>query len=51
MSPEGKSGEYQKEFRVYGREEEPCLRCGKPVVKMVQAQRSTYFCKSCQKKR
>jgi formamidopyrimidine-DNA glycosylase len=51
MSPEGKSGEYQKEFRVYGREGEPCLRCGKLIVRMVQAQRSTYFCKSCQKKR
>jgi formamidopyrimidine-DNA glycosylase len=50
MSPEGQSGEYQKEFRVYGRDDEPCLRCRKPVFKIVQAQRSTYFCRACQKK-
>ncbi len=47
--PEGRAGSYQKEFRVYGREGEACPRCGKPIVRIVQAQRSTYFCKSCQK--
>jgi formamidopyrimidine-DNA glycosylase len=47
--PEGRAGSYQKEFSVYGREGEPCLHCGKPVERMVQAQRATYFCKGCQK--
>jgi formamidopyrimidine-DNA glycosylase len=47
--PEGKKGSYQKEFLVYGRDGEPCLHCGKSIVKFVQAQRSTYYCKSCQK--
>jgi len=46
--PEGRAGSYQKEFSVYGRTGEPCLRCRKSVVRVVQAQRSTYFCKGCQ---
>lgn len=49
--PDGQPGSYQREFRVYGREGEPCLRCGKPIRRIVQAQRSTYFCSGCQKKR
>ena len=51
MSAEGKSGSYQKEFRVYGRDGKPCLRCGKSIKRIVQAQRSTYYCAGCQKKR
>ncbi|MCB9366184.1 MAG: bifunctional DNA-formamidopyrimidine glycosylase/DNA-(apurinic or apyrimidinic site) lyase [Calditrichaeota bacterium] len=51
MSPDGKYGSYQKEFRVYDREDEPCLRCDGVIQKIVQAQRSTYFCPKCQKKR
>ncbi|MBL0061001.1 MAG: hypothetical protein IPP40_05790 [bacterium] len=51
MSPEGNYGSYQKEFRVYDREGEECLRCGGVIQKIVQAQRSTYFCAGCQKKK
>jgi formamidopyrimidine-DNA glycosylase len=35
-------------FRVYGREGEPCPRCGEPFLRIVQAARSTYFCARCQ---
>ena len=35
---------------VYGREGEPCPRCGAPVRRIVQAGRSTYFCARCQKR-
>ena len=35
-------------FAVYGREGEPCLRCGAPIVRIIQAGRSTYFCPACQ---
>jgi formamidopyrimidine-DNA glycosylase len=48
-SPDGIPGAYQKEFRVYGCAGEPCPACQRPIVKIVQAQRSTYFCKHCQK--
>jgi formamidopyrimidine-DNA glycosylase len=51
VSPEGKRGEYADEFRVYGRDGESCLRCGGMIRRIVQAQRSTYFCGRCQKKK
>ena len=35
-------------LRVYDREGEPCVRCGTPIERIVQAGRSTYFCPSCQ---
>jgi formamidopyrimidine-DNA glycosylase len=37
-------------FRVYGREGEPCPRCRNGVLRrIVQAQRSTFFCARCQR--
>lgn len=44
----GASGAYQAEAQVYGREGQPCRRCGATVRRRVQAQRSTYFCAACQ---
>ena len=35
-------------FRVYGREGEPCARCGTPIARIAQAGRSTSFCPRCQ---
>jgi formamidopyrimidine-DNA glycosylase len=46
----GVSGAYQAEAGVYGRAGLPCLRCGQPVRRTVQAQRSTYFCLNCQRR-
>jgi len=45
----GLKGEFQDEFRVYGRTDEPCLRCRKAIVRIVLAGRSTHFCPRCQK--
>ncbi len=43
------SGGFQECHRVYGREGEPCLGCGRGVVvRVVQAQRSTFLCPRCQ---
>lgn len=36
-------------FAVYGREGEPCPRCHTSVERIVQAGRSTYFCRGCQR--
>ena len=45
-------GDYQNEHRVYDRDGENCPSCrGGKVIRIVQAQRSTFFCKKCQKKR
>jgi formamidopyrimidine-DNA glycosylase len=38
-------------FKVYDRESEPCPRCGRPIRRIVQGARSTYFCPRCQVKR
>ena len=43
------AGSYQNQHRVYDREGLLCLRCGKSnIQRMVQAQRSTFFCPTCQ---
>jgi formamidopyrimidine-DNA glycosylase len=47
-SPNGASGGMQDEFRVYGRDGEPCPRCGTPIAKMRVGGRGTHFCPSCQ---
>jgi formamidopyrimidine-DNA glycosylase len=46
----GLQGEYQNEFRVYGRTGEPCPRCGTLIESIRLAGRATHFCPSCQKK-
>jgi formamidopyrimidine-DNA glycosylase len=45
----GRSGSFQSLLRVYGREGEPCRRCSKPIVRVVQAGRSTFCCARCQR--
>lgn len=47
---EGASNSGDEGWRVYGREGEPCPRCGAPIKRIVQAARSTFFCASCQRK-
>jgi formamidopyrimidine-DNA glycosylase len=46
-TPDGQPGKYA--FRVYQRHGHPCPRCGQAdIVRIVQAQRSTFFCPACQ---
>jgi formamidopyrimidine-DNA glycosylase len=40
----GAEGMFQHEFQVYGREGEPCRRCGTRIKKIKVAGRGTYFC-------
>jgi formamidopyrimidine-DNA glycosylase len=47
--PDGELGYFSKQFRVYGREGEPCP-CGRGVVhRRVDSGRSTFYCPACQK--
>jgi formamidopyrimidine-DNA glycosylase len=46
--PDGRPGRAQDGFRVYGREGEPCLRCGTPIDKIRVAGRGTWYCPNCQ---
>ena len=44
-------GGYQNMHRVYDKEDKPCPICmDTPITRIVQAQRSTFFCKACQKR-
>jgi formamidopyrimidine-DNA glycosylase len=45
---DGERGSMQEEFLIHLREGEPCVRCGRPVVKTVAAGRGTYICRRCQ---
>jgi formamidopyrimidine-DNA glycosylase len=43
------AGGYQNHHRVYDRTGELCLTCGESAIeRIVQAQRSTFFCRTCQ---
>ena len=39
----------EKILRAYGREGEPCRRCGATIQRIEQGGRSTYWCRRCQK--
>ncbi|WP_426175792.1 bifunctional DNA-formamidopyrimidine glycosylase/DNA-(apurinic or apyrimidinic site) lyase [Massilia sp. TWR1-2-2] len=45
----GRSGYFQQTYFVYDREGVPCRNCGVPVRRIVQGQRSTFYCVNCQK--
>ncbi len=47
--PDGSAGSMQKEFKAYGRDGEPCDRCGMPLAKTRVAGRGTWFCPNCQR--
>lgn len=44
----GESGYFQHQFLVYGREGEACARCKVPIIRIVQAGRSSFYCRECQ---
>lgn len=47
-SATGDPGYFQIQLRAYDREGEPCWRCGSTIRRIVQAGRSTYYCRGCQ---
>ena len=47
QSREG-GGSFQNHLAVYGREKEPCERCGTTIERVIQAGRSTCYCPACQ---
>lgn len=46
----GMAGSFQRHAAVYGREGLPCPTCGTPVRRIVQGQRSSFFCPRCQRR-
>ena len=47
-TPRGRRGSMQREFKVYGRENQPCDRCGTPIEKTRAGGRGTWYCPHCQ---
>lgn len=45
----GRPGDYRARHRVYGREGRPCPVCGRAIERRVFGQRSTFFCRRCQR--
>lgn len=45
---EGGSGAFARELQVYGRDGEPCRRCGGTVRRVVFSNRSAFYCPVCQ---
>jgi formamidopyrimidine-DNA glycosylase len=49
LLPDGRAGTYVERLAVYGREGEPCRRCGTRIEKATIAQRSSHYCPECQR--
>jgi formamidopyrimidine-DNA glycosylase len=45
----GQSGYFERSLNAYGREDEPCRRCGTAMRRTSFMNRSSYFCPVCQK--
>ena len=55
IDPENLEGNYfsgasDAAWYVYDRESEPCINCKRPIIRLKQGGRSTYFCRNCQRK-
>ena len=47
---DGNPGYFQQEYLVYGRTNEPCKVCAKPIKNIRLGQRSTFYCEKCQRR-
>ncbi|MGK9250568.1 DNA-formamidopyrimidine glycosylase [Paenibacillus humicus] len=48
VNGQGDPGKFQHELLVYGRKNEPCRNCGRPIEKSVVGGRGTHTCAACQ---
>ncbi len=48
LLPDGRTGDYMSRLRAYGREGEPCRRCGSEMVRSLIRARSSFWCPGCQ---
>jgi formamidopyrimidine-DNA glycosylase len=49
VGADGEPGANAERLAVYRRTEQPCLRCGRSIRRIVVGQRSTHFCPHCQR--
>jgi formamidopyrimidine-DNA glycosylase len=48
VSTEGMSGLFERSLAVYGRQDQPCSRCGAPIRREPFMNRSPFSCPGCQ---
>ncbi|MBT8077548.1 MAG: bifunctional DNA-formamidopyrimidine glycosylase/DNA-(apurinic or apyrimidinic site) lyase [Gammaproteobacteria bacterium] len=46
---DGEPGYFKQELNVYARDGQPCPACKRPLSAIVLGQRSTFYCKNCQR--
>ena len=46
---DGLEGRFQRALYVYGRDGEPCKKCGTIILRKKIGQRSIFYCSRCQK--
>ena len=49
VGSDGARGYFQRRAWVYDREGQDCRRCGTKIRRVVQGQRSTFYCPGCQR--
>ncbi len=49
VGADGNPGYFSQKLYVYERAKQPCRTCGTPIRQLLQGQRSTYYCSTCQK--
>ncbi|MGO1851325.1 zinc finger domain-containing protein, partial [Microbacterium sp.] len=47
----GQAGYFARSLAVYGKDGEPCPRCGTSIRRVAFMNRSSHYCPSCQRKR
>jgi formamidopyrimidine-DNA glycosylase len=45
----GQAGYFAHSLNAYGRTGQPCARCGRPIVRDAFMNRSSHFCRHCQR--
>lgn len=48
LNGEGEMGRFQLQIQIYGKKNEPCLRCGHLIERIIVAGRGTHLCTTCQ---
>ena len=49
VDSDGNPGYFKQQLRVYGRAQQPCRNCSKPLTEVRLGQRSTVYCSVCQR--
>ena len=49
VGSDGELGNFQTRYYVYDRRDLPCRRCSAPIRRIVQGQRASFYCPTCQR--